>query len=372
MDASLDSRTPLKAASHRDTCILIPAYNPGSHLEQLIADLIEYGVRHIVVVDDGSSSKSAPVFERIRNFEQCHLLTHAVNLGKGRAIKTGLNYCLLNFPDAFGVVTADADGQHLVRDVAKVAQVLKSNPESLVLGVRDFDTNVPLRSKVGNGITKGVFYLLMGKYLSDTQTGLRGIPVSFMPLLLHLEGEGYEYEMNMLIATKTRGLSVIEERISTVYIEKNRSSHFNPLLDSMKIYFLLLRFSFSSLLASMLDIILFSLCFKLTSNILISIFLGRYTIGTLVNFVINRNYVFHYKEHLRRTIIRYYLFATVMGTGAFLLIRVVTEQLSVGVIVAKIVVEMFLFIISFTVQRDFIFAADVSAGPPSGHVEKGQ
>lgn len=303
-----------------------------------------------------------PIFETIETIAGCTLLHHAINLGKGRALKTGLNYLLTNVHEIRGVVTCDADGQHLAGDVEKVARVLINNPDSLTLGVRSFDAKVPLRSKLGNIITRSIFYFLVGKYLSDTQTGLRGIPVCFIPSLIRLEGEGYEYEMNMLVAAKTEGLPVIEESISTVYLENNRSSHFNPLFDSMKIYFLLLRFSCSSLVASMLDLVFFTICYKLTTNILLSIFLGRYTLACLVNFYINRNFVFHHKDRLRTTLIRYYLFATFMGMCAFLLISAVTEHFSVSVIFAKIMVETFLFIISFTVQRDYIFARRASTG----------
>jgi putative flippase GtrA len=338
---------------------------------RLIADLRVAGFTSILVVDDGSAPGCAAIFDAIEATASCHLLRHAVNLGKGRAIKTGLNYLLVHYPEIRGVVTCDADGQHLVADVVKVARVLQNSPDSLVLGVRSFDTDVPMRSKLGNVITRGIFYFLVGKYLSDTQTGLRGIPAAFMPTAMRLEGEGYEYEMNMLIAAKKYGLPFIEESIDTVYLENNRSSHFDPLLDSMKIYFLLVRFSCSSLLSSMLDIVLFTICFKLSANILISIFLGRYTIGPLVNFFVNRKFVFHHKDHMSSSLIRYYLFATAMGAAAYLLITAVTEQFAFSVIAAKILVEMFLFIISFTVQRDYIFARRTATGAMVARSEKG-
>lgn len=348
-----------KEIAIRQISILIPAYNPEQQLLLLIKELTDYGFTSIIVVNDGSAVSCAPVFNAIGKIAQCRLLHHAVNLGKGRALKTGLNYLQTQVPDLCGVITCDADGQHLAEDVVKVAKRLKNNPESLVLGVREFGTNVPLRSKLGNVITRGIFYVLVGKYLSDTQTGLRGIPARFIPSLLRLGGEGYEYEMNMLIATKMQHIDVIEERITTIYLENNRSSHFNPLLDSMKIYFLILRFSCSSIVASLLDLVLFTVSYKITSNILFSVFLGRYTIGSLVNFYMNRNFVFHHRIRLLNTIVRYYLFATILGISAFLLIRAVIGYFDVSVIMAKIIVETFLFFISFTVQRDYIFAFQV-------------
>ncbi len=340
----------------RQIAILIPAYKPDNRLLHLIDDLIASGFTSIIVIDDGSPVTCGPIFSEIERLTPCRLVRHAVNLGKGRAIKTGLNHLLTHQPETCGVVTCDADGQHLVADVMRVARMLLDNPESLILGVREFDSQVPLRSRLGNVITRGIFFLLIGKYLADTQTGLRGIPTSLIPALLRLGGEGYEFETNMLIAAKSHGLPILQESITTVYIENNRSSHFNPLLDSMKIYFLLLRFVASSLSASVLDFILFTICYKLTSSILLSLFVGRYIVGPFVNFVLNRNYVFHHTERLRATFIKYYLFATVMGLVTYKLILVVTEQLSVGVITAKIAVETLLFVISFTMQRDYIFS----------------
>ncbi len=358
-------------SSHRNVIVLIPAFNPDDRLPQLIDDLLASGFGHIVVVNDGSSAAYAPLFEKIGMKARCQVLRHAVNLGKGRALKTGLNHILLQFLSAPGVVTCDADGQHRVEDVITVAQTLLDHPGSLTLGVRSFSSDVPLRSKLGNVITRGFFFFLLGKYLSDTQTGLRGIPLGCAPWLAHLEGEGYEYEMNMLIATKTRGIAIVEEKISTIYLDNNKSSHFDPLIDSMKIYFLLLRFASSSLLASVLDFVLFSITYGLTANILLSIFIGRYTIGPVVNYTINRNFVFHHKGRMSGTLVRYYAFATVMGACAYFLIKAVSAHLSISVIAAKISVETFLFIISFTVQRDYIFSRRTSYIPGTSGVPKG-
>lgn len=357
--------------AHQDVIVLIPALNPDDRLLELIDGLLDAGFRHIVVVNDGSKPECEPLFEKIGTRERCHVLRHAINLGKGRALKTGFNHVLMHFPFSPGVVTCDADGQHRAGDVVRIAQVLRNNLDSLAIGVRDFSTEVPLRSKLGNVITKGVFFFLVGKYLSDTQSGLRGIPLRFAPWLIRLEGEGYEYEMNMLIATRTQGISIVEEKISTIYLDNNKSSHFDPLLDSMKIYFLLLRFAFSSFLASVLDFVLFSICYALTKNILLSIFIGRFTIGPFVNYSINRNFVFHSRSRVGSTLLRYYLFATVMGTCAFFLIRLVSAQYYINVFAAKIAVESFLFVVSFTIQRDYIFSRKTTLAPRAAGVQKG-
>ncbi len=335
--------------------VLIPAYNPNELLLPVVDDLIKYGFENIIIINDGSKSQCQPIFKKLENVEGCHVIHHAVNLGKGRALKTGLNYFSLNFKDSAGVVTADADGQHLPGDIVRVADTLAKNPSRLILGVRKFRGSIPFRSRIGNFLTRYVFFFLLGKKISDTQTGLRGIPRSAVPSFIKLEGEGYEYEMNMLITTKTEAINIIEKVISTVYINNNRSSHFNPLIDSMKIYFLFLRFGFSSIIASLIDFVFFMISYNITSSVYASIFIGRFTIGPVVNYTINKSFVFHSKDRVLISLMKYYAFASIMAIIASGLINTVRNKFMISIMLSKILVETFLFLVSFTIQRDYIF-----------------
>ncbi len=338
-----------------EVTVLIPAYNPDPSLLSLVGSLIRLGFKSIVIVNDGSKPEYNYIFNKLEAMVECHVLHHAVNLGKGRALKTGFNYIYLNFTDVFGVVTADADGQHLPGDVFKVAQTFLSKPDTLVIGSRKFRKDMPFRSYIGNVTTKHVFRLLMGKKVADPQSGLRCIPRKTLPAFMRLSGEGYEYEMNMLMSAKQSKVAILEEPITTVYIDDNRSSHFNPLIDSMKIYFLLLRYSLSSLLASLLDFVVFMISYAVTSNVLVSIFVGRFTIGLFVNFVVNKNFVFHHRGNTVAPLVKYYLFATIMGIVASVLIQRVADKFLISVILSKVLVESFLFFVSFVIQRDYIF-----------------
>jgi glycosyltransferase involved in cell wall biosynthesis len=337
--------------------ILIPAYNPDQRLVQLVESLIRVGTVHIVIVNDGSHEKSDTVFQQLEKLEPCTLLTHAVNSGKGRALKTGLNHIFLQFPNSTGVVTADCDGQHRPEDILAVARALTQNPDQLIMGVRKMGNKVPFRSLFGNVCTRFIFSFVIGKKVSDTQSGLRGLPLSFIPHLLKTKGEGYEFEINMLILTKLRAIKIHEVVIDTIYIEDNKSSHFNPLLDSMKIYFQLFRFAFSSLLASFFDFIIFSLMFKLTSSIIVSLLIGRFLVGSLLNYVLNRRLVFHSNARVLWSLIKYYIALIVMSLLSYLLIHFTMEQLGLKVMLAKILVETLLFALSFSLQREFVFTA---------------
>ena len=275
--------------------ILIPAYRPGETLATLVADLRRREATPIVIVDDGSGEEFAAVFARAAAYPNVHIVRHYINLGKGAAIKTGLNHAMVLFPSCTGVVTADADGQHLADDILAVGARLEAEPRKLVLGVRSFDESVPLRSKIGNGATRMLMRLVVGQKLADTQTGLRGIPAELVPLLLRLPSSGYEFELDMLIACKHQSCAIVEEPIRTVYIEGNQSSHFRPIADSMRIYFLLFRFGLLSLLTAALDNVVFIGAFAVTGSIARSQIAGR-AVAMVFNYLGAHRAVFHSKQ----------------------------------------------------------------------------
>lgn len=342
-----------------DVIVLVPAYNPDGKLPAFVDSLVAAGFPRIVVVDDGSEPASAPAFARVAAHPECTVLAHAVNLGKGRAIKTGLNHILQRHPGAAGVVTADADGQHLARDVAAVVETFRARPDALVLGARRFGPGTPLRSLVGNVLTRHLFRLLAGRRVTDTQSGLRCFPRALLPELLRLEGERYEYEMNVLLALRD-ATPVVEREIETVYLEGNRSSHFDPVYDSMKISFLLLRFTVASVFASMIDFLVFALAHSLGGSLLASIAVARLVAGN-VNFLVNRRLVFRSRERVPVVILKYYTLLALLGTFAYGSIRALADA-GVHVIAAKILVESLLFLANFSIQQNFIFTGRRGGG----------
>jgi hypothetical protein len=181
------------------------------------------------------------------------VLSHKQNAVKGCALKTGFAYILRESKELNGVITAGADGQHLVDDIIKVADAISGAERKIVLGARKFTGKVPLRSAIGNSITRNVFSLVSGVRISDTQTGLRGFPVSLLPWLISLEGERFEYEMNMLLFAKSAGYGITETEINTVYLPGNRSSHFRTVRDSARVYFPFFKFCFSGITSAFVD-----------------------------------------------------------------------------------------------------------------------
>jgi len=195
--------------------------------------------------------------------------------------------------------------------------------------------------------------MLTGRRLADTQSGLRGIPAGLVPSILALEGERYEYEMNVLTHVASSS-GILEVPIETVYLDGNRSSHFRPVADSMRIYFVLLRFLASSLIAAGIDFVVFAAVFAATSNLLASIIAGR--ISSLANFALNRGFVFNSGAGIARALAKYYTLAAGIGAVAYFSIKFMAG-LGINVLAAKLLVETALWLASFSIQRTFVFAS---------------
>ena len=225
--------------------IIVPSLDPDEKLIQVVEGLLTEGFRDIVLVNDGSHADHLAPFRQAAEHPEVTVLTHEVNKGKGRALKTAFAWCVENRPDIDGVVTADGDNQHRSADIRRCAEAMLARPDMVWLGVRDFSLEqVPLRSRFGNTITRGVVRLAVGSRITDTQTGLRAIAARHLGLMCRIEGERYEYETQMLLDLHDEGVGIGEVVIDTVYIDENQTSHFNTLKDSWKIYKIIFRHLF--------------------------------------------------------------------------------------------------------------------------------
>ena len=232
-------------------------------------------------------------------------------------------------PDAIGVVTADADGQHHPDDIEQVAERLAERPDALVLGARAFDGAVPLRSKVGNIATRRLMQALLGQKITDTQTGLRGIPATLLPRLLRLEATGYEFELEMLLTAHQLSIPIVEQTIRTIYEPGNPSSHFNPLIDSMKIYFVLLRFGSVSMMSALLDNLVFILTVHRLGSVLGAQVLAR-AFSVAFNYGMVRSSVFYSKQQHSKVLPKYIALTVFSGTCSYLGIQLLSTALRDG------------------------------------------
>jgi glycosyltransferase involved in cell wall biosynthesis len=337
--------------------LLVPAYRPGGELLALLTSVRQLDpTLELLVVDDGSGEASAPALAAARGLGAT-VLHHEANRGKGAALRTGLAHVALVWPHA-GVVTADADGQHLPEDVVAAAARVRAGAR-LLLGVRCFTgKGVPLRSRVGNLASALLVRAATGRALTDTQTGLRGFSPELLPWLLTVRGDRFEYELRVLLEAARRGLPADQMPIATVYAAGNASSHFRPVRDSVRVYRPLALFLLSSLTAFAVDSVALVLLDALTGSLWLSVVGARLVSGT-VNYSVNRRAVFT-AGRSRRSALGYVGLAGSLLLVNLLLLSGMTAA-GVGLLPAKLGTELLLVTLSFTVQRLAVFR------PPRPH-----
>ena len=352
---------------------LIPAYEPEQKLIGLTADLREKGF-DIVVVDDGSGPEYRDIFGELEM--QATVLTHPQNRGKGAALKTGLRYinkymaytesvktaagtATVSGRDAV-IVTVDADGQHLPDDVLRVAEISAGRRDALVLGSRALGRDIPARSRFGNTVTRHVYSAATGVRVHDTQTGLRAFHRSLIPRLLEIEGDRYEYEINMLMTLAAEGVPVIEERIETVYEDNNSGSHFRTFRDSFRVYKEILKFSASSLASFAVDYCMYALLLAVTgtagiANGLIVSNIGARLVSGTVNYTLNKKLVFRSRTGFAKSAAQYVMLAAFILAGNTIVLSTLAGTLGINSLAAKLITEAVFFAISWTVQKYVIF-----------------
>ena len=372
---------------------LIPAYKPNIQLLEFVKGIEEHGM-DCLIVNDGSGEEYLSLFHKIERETEARVLSFPENRGKGAALKAGLEYLQkenAGLQGDFTLITLDADGQHLLKDALNLLSVAEEKKDTLILGSRTQSKDSPLRSRIGNGITKEVFHLCTGVEVKDTQTGMRAFSGKMIPEMLDIPGERYEYEMNVLLYLAKEGVPVEEVPIETVYINDNAESHFDTVKDSYRIYKQILKFSASSLVSFLADFLLYSFFFLITGGLFVSNFLAR-VISLHLNFFINKNVVFsadgqEEKESLGATgikreesgkgaktqenkklwnlsawkTIKKEEYLSYLGLAAFIflinsfILSGIVGSLGMNPYLAKILTEGLLFCLSYFVQKKWIF-----------------
>lgn len=245
-------------------CVVIPTYNNGRTVADVVRAAMEY-CEDIMVVNDGSTDDTAKVLETltIKKTEaetqavETHgrsslqngitVITHPVNIGKGKALTTGFHAAMeKGFRYA---ITMDADGQHYASDLPAFAEVLTAHPDTLIVGSRQFDQpNMPQQNSFANRFSNFWFTVQTGKKIPDTQTGYRLYPIDKMGKMKLLSSR-YEAELALLVRSAWRGIDILPIPINVYYPPKEeRVSHFRPGWDFFRISVLNTFFTFAAIL----------------------------------------------------------------------------------------------------------------------------
>jgi glycosyltransferase involved in cell wall biosynthesis len=224
--------------------IVIPTFNPSQLLLSTLSDIDSYDMLaniKKIIVNDGSEFGQDYLFEA-KKHSSVEVIQHDINRGKGEALKTAIKYLQASFPDVEFMITMDSDRQHLGQGVVALLESIDRNGEGLHIGTRKLAKDkTPLRSFIGNLFSRKFFSLLFKIELKDTQSGLRAYPKSCFSLLLGLKSHRFEFEMEAIIAIILQRIKIFETPIETIYFNKNRSSHFRPLIDSFKVIWVIIR-----------------------------------------------------------------------------------------------------------------------------------
>ncbi|MGN0819346.1 MAG: glycosyltransferase family 2 protein [Christensenellaceae bacterium] len=360
--------------------VIIPSYEPSARFVEYAKTLINAHIGRLVVVNDGSCDKYDDVFSALKALDRCHVIEYPENHGKGYALKKAFEYAKENFDERYTFVTADCDGQHLVKDVLNVVSAANEFGDSFVLGVRDFSkSNVPKRSRLGNVNTRRLFKFLYGVKISDTQTGLRAFPYSMLDELLKIKGDRFEYEMNQLVMLHKHNVPIREVPIETVYEKKpddvETVSHYQTFKDSMRVLRVLLTnlswFMIASVASVIVEQLLLFLCLQFlpaneqNSVVIFSVWfvpkgILSFWIARVMSSIPNviMNYKISFNGQSKKSIVKYYvlwLFLLICGMGYTQLFTLLIDN-AFAITVLTAITTMLMSLLSYQVQTRWVFA----------------
>jgi len=220
------------------TAAIIPAYQDEKHIGDIVRRTRER-LDHVLVVDDGSSDRTA---QRARE-AGAEVITHDENRGKGEAIKTGLGYWLAAAPKVFGgggvgreitwMSLLDSDGQHLPEEIDRFlgAAASATQPTFLIGNRMNNVTGMPFVRRVVNRYMSRQISRVCGQKIPDTQCGFRMLDRQLVPELLS-GGNRFEYETEVLIIASRKGYRIESVPITTVYSDQVSKIH--PLRDAIR------------------------------------------------------------------------------------------------------------------------------------------
>jgi len=209
--------------------VVIPVYNHGPQVAGVIAAARPLGLP-ILVVDDGSTDATAAV---LAAQEDITVLRHSENRGKGAALLTGFAAAA---PTCDWALTIDADGQHDPADGQALLAAARQGTRVLIVGNRQgmAGNHVPWTSRFGRGFSNFWVWVSGGPWIADSQSGFRLYPLP-ETLELGVVARRYQFEVEVLVRARRRGLATIEVPVSVVYQPKGvRVSHFRPWRDFLR------------------------------------------------------------------------------------------------------------------------------------------
>lgn len=335
--------------------VVVPCYNTSGACEDVLVRA-QQSADAVLAIDDGSTDDTLAHIKA----SGCSYLHFDTNAGKGVALRAGIAEVLKGSDGVLGrtfdyILTVDGDGQHDPGEIPRFIERTAMADADLVIGVRNVRL-MPPKSKIGNYFSRVLFFLGTGAYVADTQSGFRLISTTLAQSLLPaVAWRRYETEADILAKTVALGYRVDTMEIPTIYFDRNKRTHFDPLWDSMRVVAVLSRYALSSLAVTAVDVGAFVLLLPVLNGNLVATNAGSRACAVLVHFLLSRAYAFRVRGtvHLAE-IVKYGLTVLLnLWFTTWLLIRL--RNASLDTVSAKIVAQTIGFIITFIVLERFVF-----------------
>jgi len=227
------TRDPRSRANCRVT-VVMPCYNVAKYCGAVARGLLEHPAVTIIAIDDGSTDRTADVLREAGPSDRLILLRFPHNCGKGVALIEAFRQALEHVP--FDVlVTIDGDGQHRPGDLPAIVQAWREGAD-LVIGERPLADMAP-RRRWGNDFMAALVRSIYPDCPADSQSGYRGFDRTLVQSVVgRVSGARYETELRILLLALSEGRRLAAVPIPTLYLDGNRSSHYRPLADSIRIW----------------------------------------------------------------------------------------------------------------------------------------
>jgi glycosyltransferase involved in cell wall biosynthesis len=216
---------------HSVVFCIVPAYNEQAVIRGVLQQLLAGGYE-VVVIDDGSAEDMTQYVEGL----PVHFLQHAVNLGQGAALQTGIDYALEK--GAQWLVTFDADGQHDVKDIEKLLQPLQSGAADVALGSRFLEDawhNASRGRRITLQLARRINYFFTGLMLSDAHNGMRAFSRAAAQKITITENR-MAHATEILIRIRRARLRYREVPVHILYTDYSREKG-QSFFSSIRIFF---------------------------------------------------------------------------------------------------------------------------------------
>ena len=225
----------VKSTAPQNVTVILPAYNEEISIGSVVL-LARYYADSVIVVDDGSSDRTAEIAKKAG----AEVIIHEANKGKGAALKTG--FAAADDLGADIIVTMDSDGQHNPAEIPKLVDPIIKGEADMVNGSRylnGLDKNTPSYRRVGQTILDGATKLNSGLQITDSQSGFRAFSASTKNVF-RFKAQGMAIESEMLADAGKSGLRIAEVEIGVRYDVD--CSTVNPIKHGFGVLFMILKF----------------------------------------------------------------------------------------------------------------------------------